>query len=84
TGRAIGSIATLRRYERARKGPNMAMLAAMDAFKRIFSNDVMPLKLIRNLGLDVANRSGFIKHQLIRRAMGMSGELPSLARVRMH
>ncbi|MEW8638681.1 MAG: UbiH/UbiF/VisC/COQ6 family ubiquinone biosynthesis hydroxylase [Candidatus Thiodiazotropha endolucinida] len=84
TGRAIGSIATLRRYERARKGPNMAMLAAMDAFKRIFSNDVMPLKLIRNLGLDVANRSGVIKHQLIRRAMGMSGELPSLARVRMH
>ncbi|MEW8026478.1 MAG: UbiH/UbiF/VisC/COQ6 family ubiquinone biosynthesis hydroxylase [Candidatus Thiodiazotropha sp.] len=78
--RAIGSVATLRRYERARKGPNMAMLAAMDAFKRIFSNDVMPLKLIRNLGLDVANRSDVIKHQLIRRAMGMSGELPSLAR----
>jgi 2-octaprenylphenol hydroxylase len=72
SGRAIGSFATLRRYERARKGPNMAMLAAMDAFKRIFSNDLMPLKLIRNLGLDVADRSGFIKHQLIRRAMGIS------------
>jgi 2-octaprenylphenol hydroxylase len=79
-GRAIGSIATLRRYERARKGPNMAMLAAMDAFKRIFSNDLMPLKLMRNFGLDVANRSGVVKYQLIRRAMGMSGELPSLAR----
>jgi 2-octaprenylphenol hydroxylase len=79
-GRAIGSFATLRRYERARKGPNIAMLAAMDAFKRIFSNDVIPLKLMRNLGLDIANRSGVIKYQLIRRAMGMSGELPSLAR----
>jgi 2-octaprenylphenol hydroxylase len=79
-GRSIGSIATLRRYERARKGPNIAMLAAMDAFKRIFSNDVMPLKLMRNLGLDIANRSGVIKHQLIRRAMGMNGELPSLAK----
>jgi 2-octaprenylphenol hydroxylase len=79
-GRAIGSISTLRRYERARKGPNMAMLAAMDSFKRIFSNDLLPLKLMRNLGLDVADRSGFVKHQLIRRAMGMSGELPSLAK----
>jgi 2-octaprenylphenol hydroxylase len=81
-GRGIGSIATLRRYERARKGPNIAMLAAMDGFKRIFSNDLMPLKLMRNLGLGVANRSGIIKHQLIRRAMGMSGDLPSLARMR--
>jgi 2-octaprenylphenol hydroxylase len=79
-GKAIGSIATLRRYERARKGPNIAMLAAMDGFKRLFSNDVMPLKLLRNLGLDVANRSGIIKHLLIRRAMGMSGDLPSLAK----
>jgi 2-octaprenylphenol hydroxylase len=79
-GRGIGSISTLRRYERARKGPNIATLAVMDGFKRIFSNDLMPLKLIRNLGLDVANRSGIIKHQLIRRAMGMSGDLPSLAK----
>ncbi|MES9970819.1 MAG: UbiH/UbiF/VisC/COQ6 family ubiquinone biosynthesis hydroxylase [Candidatus Thiodiazotropha sp.] len=79
-GRAIGSMATLRRYERARKGPNMAMLAAMDAFKRVFSNDLMPLKLMRNLGLNLADSSGILKHQLIRRAMGMSGELPSLAR----
>ncbi len=78
-GREIGAMATLRRYERARKGANMAMLGAMDGFKRIFSNEVLPLRMFRNLGLDIADRSGFIKHQLIRRAMGMSGELPSLA-----
>jgi 2-octaprenylphenol hydroxylase len=80
SGKAIGSMTTLRRYERARKGPNIAMLAAMDAFKRVFSNDLPPLKLIRNFGLDAANRSGIVKHQLIRRAMGMSGDLPSLAK----
>ncbi|MEW8430226.1 MAG: UbiH/UbiF/VisC/COQ6 family ubiquinone biosynthesis hydroxylase [gamma proteobacterium symbiont of Ctena orbiculata] len=78
--RGIGSMTTLRRYERARKGPTMAMLGAMDAFKRIFSNEVMPLRLMRNLGLDIADRSGFIKHQLIRRAMGIAGDLPTLAR----
>jgi 2-polyprenyl-6-methoxyphenol hydroxylase-like FAD-dependent oxidoreductase len=53
----------------------------MDAFKRIFSNDVIALKLLRNLGLDMVNQSGIIKHRLIRRAMGMSGELPSLAKL---
>lgn len=79
-GKKIGSTASLRRYERARKGPNMAMLGAMDAFKRIFSNEVVPLKLMRNIGLNVADRSGFVKRQLVRRAMGLSGELPRLAK----
>ncbi len=78
--RPIGSLSTLRRYERARKGGNMAMLAAMDAFKRTFSNEIPPLRLLRNLGLSLADRSGPLKHLLVRRAMGLSGELPELAR----
>ena len=79
-GRPIGSHSTLRRYERARKGGNMAMLAAMDAFKRTFSNEILPLRLARNLGLSLADRSGPVKHLLVKRAMGLTGELPSLAR----
>jgi 2-octaprenylphenol hydroxylase len=79
-GRAIGRLSTLRRFERARKGGNMAMLAAMDAFKRTFSNEIPPLRLLRNLGLTLADRSGPLKQLLVRRAMGLSGELPSLAR----
>ncbi|MES9854588.1 MAG: UbiH/UbiF/VisC/COQ6 family ubiquinone biosynthesis hydroxylase [Candidatus Thiodiazotropha sp. LLP2] len=79
-GRPIGSLSTLRRYERARKGANIAMLGAMDGFKRLFSNEVPPLKLLRNLGLSFADRSGFIKQQLIRRALGVIGDRPRLAR----
>lgn len=79
-GRPIGALATLRRYERARKGANMAMLAAMDAFKRTFSNEILPLRLIRNLGLALAERSGPLKHLMVRRALGLTGELPALAR----
>jgi 2-octaprenylphenol hydroxylase len=79
-GRHIGSIPTLRRYERSRKGANMGMLGAMDLFKRVFSNDVLPLKLVRGLGLSLADRAGPIKHLLIKRAMGLSGERPVLAR----
>jgi 2-octaprenylphenol hydroxylase len=80
SGRAIGSLSTLRRYERARKGGNMAMLAAMDAFKRTFSNEIPPLRLARNLGLSLADRAGPLKQLLVRRAMGLTGELPALAR----
>jgi 2-octaprenylphenol hydroxylase len=79
-GRDIGSLATLRRYERARKGANMGMLGAMDAFKRTFSNEIPPLKWVRNLGLTLADRSGPLKHLMVKRAMGLTGELPSLAR----
>ena len=79
-GRPIGALATLRRYERARKGANMGMLGAMDAFKRAFSNEILPLRLVRNLGLSLADKSGPLKHLMIKRAMGLAGELPRLAR----
>jgi 2-octaprenylphenol hydroxylase len=79
-GRNIGAFSTLRRYERARKGANLAMLGAMDLFKRFFSNDLLPLKLARNLGLSLTDHAGPIKHLMIKRAMGLVGELPTLAR----
>jgi 2-octaprenylphenol hydroxylase len=79
-GRRLGSMATLRRYERSRKGANMGMLGAMDFFKRFFSNEVLSLRLMRNLGLTLADRSGPMKNLMIRRAMGLTGERPNLAR----
>jgi 2-octaprenylphenol hydroxylase len=79
-GRDLGALHTLRRYERARKGENIAMLGAMDAFKRLFSNDVVPLRLLRNAGLDLADRITPVKNLFLRRALGIAGELPSLAR----
>ena len=79
-GRPLGALNTLRRYERARKGANMGMLAAMDGFKRLFSNDIPPLRLIRNLGLNLTDAAAPVKHVITRRALGILGELPKLAR----
>jgi len=78
--RDIGSLATLRRYERARRGDNAAMLTAMDLFKRVFSNRVPPLVAGRNLGLVAANRIPPLKHLFMRQALGLSAGLPTLAR----
>ncbi len=76
----IGDMAVLRRYERWRKADNVAVMAAMDGFKRLFSNDNSVLKLLRNIGLTVADRGGPAKQMMIRRAMGLSGDLPRLSR----
>ena len=81
-GRPLGSLNTLRRYERARRSADMEMLALMDLFKRLFSNELPPLRLLRNLGLRLADASGPFKGLLVRRAMGLTGELPSLVRYR--
>jgi 2-octaprenylphenol hydroxylase len=66
-----GNYALLRRYERARKGENVAVMAAMDGFKRLFSNGQPSLKLLRNIGLSIADHAGPLKSYLIRQAMGL-------------
>ncbi|MBK1633646.1 2-octaprenyl-3-methyl-6-methoxy-1,4-benzoquinol hydroxylase [Thiohalocapsa halophila] len=78
--RDIGGLATLRRYERARRGDNLLMLTAMDAFKRAFGNRIPPLVAARNLGLLTADQLGPLKKAFMRQALGLGEELPSLAR----
>lgn len=78
--RSLGSFANLRRYERARMGDNLIMQGTMDGFKRLFSNQVLPLKLVRNLGLGFVDHALPLKRIIARQALGTSGELPSLAR----
>jgi 2-octaprenylphenol hydroxylase len=78
--RALGSLQTLRRYERARRGDNAAMVAAMDGFKRVFGNRNPLLVGARNLGLVAAGHVPGIKAMFIRQALGLSEHLPSLAR----
>ena len=70
-GRAIGSEAVLRRYERWRKADNLTMLATVDSFKRVFGSDMQAVKTLRNLGLGLANRIGPLRNTLMRVAMGM-------------
>lgn len=82
--RDIGSLSTLRRYERRRKGDNIAMLAAMDGFKKLFSNEILPLKLLRNSGLNFVDQMSPLKNMIIKHAMGLSGDLPRIAQPRLY
>ncbi len=78
-GKDMGAHGTLRRYERWRKGDNLAMMAAMDGFKRLFSNDFMPLHWLRNSGLRLTHRATPVKNLMMRHAMGLMGDLPKMA-----
>jgi 2-octaprenylphenol hydroxylase len=77
----IGSLRVLRRYERWRRGDNQLMMTAMDGFNRLFGNSQPALSRVRNLGLSLAERVTPAKALLARRAMGLAGDLPALARI---
>ncbi len=79
--RDVGSLNTLRRYERARKGDNWAMIGVMEGFKRLFSNEDAGLRWLRNNGLWLCNRLPWLKRRFIRFAAGtqqVPTELPPL------
>ncbi|GAA5217213.1 FAD-dependent oxidoreductase [Corallincola platygyrae] len=65
----IGLRQNLRAYERERKAETVAMIAAMEGIKRLFSNDIPPLKLLRGVGMRVADELTPLKQQLAKLAI---------------
>jgi len=76
----IGALTVLRRYERWRKGENLGMVSVTGGFRYLFSNRLPGITQFRNLGLDLMNHSAPLKTAIMRRASGLSGDLPILAR----
>ncbi len=79
-GEDIAGLQVLKRYEDMRRQENLKMMTVMDLFYRFFSNDVLPVKFFRNLGLGLAERVKPLKNKVMRSAMGLEGKLPKLAR----
>jgi 2-octaprenyl-6-methoxyphenol hydroxylase len=75
-----GSLLTLNAYARWRRRDHLRVIAFTDSMVRLFSNRFPPLVLARNLGLLAADILPPVKHGLTRRAMGLAGKLPRLAR----
>jgi len=79
--RPLGDFQTLRRYERWRKTETSTMMTAMDGFRYLFGNDFLPLKTVRNWGLNLSNQNAFFKRVVMSHAMGLTGNLPILSRL---
>ncbi len=79
-GENIADLTVLKRYESLRRNENLKMMTVMDIFYRVFSNKVVPIKFLRNLGLGLAERVLPVKNKIMKAAMGLEGKLPKLAR----
>ena len=79
-GTDLGAASILENYERWRRFDNTMMLVATDFLNRVFSNNIMPIKLARDFGLAAVNNMPSLKKIFMRHAMGEIGKLPKLMR----
>lgn len=79
-GLDYGGLDVLRRYERWRRFDSFALAAATDALNRLFSNDILPLRIARDLGLGIVDGIGPLRRFFMRHAGGDIGKLPRLLR----
>ena len=79
-GEALASEKTLSRFERRRMPHNLAMMAAMEGFQRLFQADPLSVRWLRNSGLNLVDGLAKAKALFVRQALGLSGDLPELAR----
>jgi len=66
------STEVLSQYQAKRYLDNQLMMTTMDVFYASFSNDILPLKLLRNGALKLANINSPIKQTVLKYAMGLN------------
>ncbi len=66
------------RYQRRRKGHNLAMIVAMKSFQNLFAADDLAIRWLRNTGLKTVNKLPLLKELIVRQALGTWGMLPLL------
>lgn len=70
-GLSLADSGVLARYQRRRKGENLAMMAAMEGFQNLFASNAAPLRMLRNIGMRWLDKAVPLKRQVIARAMGL-------------
>ena len=79
-GLDIGGLETLKRYERWRRFDSFMLAASTDALNRLFSNDITPIRILRDLGMGLVDQIGPARRFFMRHAGGDVGKLPRLMR----
>jgi 2-octaprenyl-6-methoxyphenol hydroxylase len=71
-----GDAETLDAYQRARRFDALAMAVMTDGLNRLFSNDTLPVRLLRDVGLGLVDRLPRLKRSFMRDAAGLAGRVP--------
>ncbi|MBZ9656536.1 ubiquinone biosynthesis hydroxylase [Phyllobacterium lublinensis] len=77
-GLDIGSVAVLERYQTWRRFDTVQMGVTTDVLNRLFSNDSVPVRALRDFGLGLVERMPRLKGFFIRQAAGLSTTAPKL------
>ncbi|ASY64598.1 2-octaprenyl-6-methoxyphenol hydroxylase [Sinorhizobium sojae CCBAU 05684] len=72
-GLDIGSLAVLERYQTWRRFDTFRMGVTTDVLNRLFSNDITPVRIARDVGLGLVDRLPPLKNFFIRQAAGTAG-----------
>ncbi|WP_338526862.1 2-octaprenyl-3-methyl-6-methoxy-1,4-benzoquinol hydroxylase [Pseudomonas batumici] len=79
-GERLADVRVLSRFERRRMPHNLGLMAAMEGFERLFQADSLALRWLRNTGLKSVDQMPEAKALFVRQALGLTGDLPELAR----
>lgn len=79
-GQDPGAIDVLEEYQRWRRFDTWQMAAVTDVLNRLFSNDLAPVRMVRDVGLGLVDRLPGLKRFFIGEAAGSSAALPRLLR----
>ncbi|MCF6115478.1 ubiquinone biosynthesis hydroxylase [Mesorhizobium muleiense] len=77
-GQDVGALDVLERYQQWRRFDTLQMGITTDVLNRLFSNDIGPLRAVRDIGLGLVERMPRLKDFFIRQASGLSGDTPKL------
>ncbi|MGD9511788.1 MAG: UbiH/UbiF/VisC/COQ6 family ubiquinone biosynthesis hydroxylase [Geminicoccaceae bacterium] len=75
-----GDPIALERYAAWRRFDGAALVAVTDGINRLFANDLLPVRMIREAGLAAVQRIGPLKRFFMQHAMGLVGDLPRTMR----
>lgn len=75
-----GAVDVLQQYERWRRLDTALMAMVTDGMNRLFSNDVAPVRALRDLGLGLVDRLPPLKDFMISRAAAVERDAPKLLR----
>ncbi|GFE68376.1 FAD-dependent hydroxylase [Chroococcus sp. FPU101] len=78
-GKDIGTLEVLQKYETWRKKENLAILGFTDLLDRLFSNNWLPVVVVRRLGLWMMRNIPPLKRFSLQLMTGLLGKTPQLA-----
>ncbi len=79
SGQDIGNIKVLKKYERWRQLENLAILGFTDILDRVFSNNFLPIVIVRRLVLLAMKYIPIVKVLSLKLMIGLLGKTPKLA-----